>query len=354
MVDAFSYHCSKHITAPDEEKMDKNIKGLELEIDDYDAADYLEDLIYDDIVTSPENEGNTDERIAIEYDGSVDWELIFRADTIRPLLDGIKKLNQYGLHEENICNSAGTSCHIHYNRQYLNNREIDRVAMQQAVEFNGMLMYLFSGRSEQTLREWCRTSLACSIEDDLLTKAKLIDRINDISYNRYNIINFGGRNTDELRIFSNKCNFDYKTIRFYLEYSDMIVELADMMKEKSYEEHLDECVEFVDTFMTSRPRRKIFYDRYNIDSILLSSEELAQIRIIKLWNKINSRIENFEQRIENQSNYDNSLSFIRLVRDLNSQMYGEEPINIVFNPTRADYESLTEDIREQYRRRYDL
>lgn len=352
-MDCFSYHCSKHITKPEEKKLGKNIKGLELEIDDRDAFDALDNLIYDDIVTSPENEGSTDNRIAIEYDGSVDWELVFRADTIKPLMENIKVLNQYGLNPENISNSSGTSCHIHYNRRYLEEKkEVYRLDLQKSSEFNSFPMYLFSGRTEDTMGEWCRSTLATDITDDLLTKARLIDRIQDISYNRYNIMNYNGDRTNELRIFSNRCNFDYKTIRFYLEYSDMLVDLAKLMRGKSYEEHIDECVEFIDEFMLSRPRRKVFYDKFNLDTILLKKDDLANIRIVKLWDKVDSRVRTFENRIERQNNYNNSLSFIRMVRDINQTI--DEPLSIVFNPQRPNYDDLSNEVREQVRRMYDL
>lgn len=352
-MDCFSYHCSKHITRPEEKKLTKNIKGLELEIDDRDAFDFLDDLIYDDIITSPKNEGNTNNEIAIEYDGSVDWELVFRADTIRPLMKNVRILNEYGLNPENIANSSGTSCHIHYNRRYLEEKkEVFRLDLQKAVEFNSFPMYLFSGRTENTMGEWCRSTLATDISDDLLTKSKLIDRINNISYNRYNIVNYNGERTNELRIFSNHCSFDYKTIKFYLEYSDMVVDLAKLMKGKSYEQHIDECVEFIDDFMLSRPRRKIFYDKYNLNTILLKQQDLEHIRIIKLWDKVDKRINNFENRIESQNNYNNSLSFIRMVRDINNTI--DEPLSIVFNPQRPNYNDLSGEVREQVRRMYDL
>ena len=354
MVDAFSYHCSKHIVNPTK-KLDKNIKGLELEINDYDAGEYLEDLIDDRIIVCPYNEDEIPEEernIAIEYDGSVDWELIFKADTINPLMKRIKELNEYGLNPSNVNNGSGTSAHIHLNRRFLDNLGVTRMDMTKAVEFNGQLMYLFSGRNRDSLEEWCRSRLHCNIDEDLLTKANAIDRIREVSYNRYNMLNLSGDKTDELRIFSNRCSFDYKTLRFYLEYTDMLIDLAQLMHGKSYVDNFDECVTFIDDYMLSKPRRKVFYDKYNINSILLQKEDLEHVRVIRMWESIDDRIKRFEGLLENHSRDENTLSLLRLVRDVNRM--SNQHIDFSFNPMTVVHQDAAQEIREDFIRRYNL
>ena len=53
--------------------------------------------------------------------------------------------------------------------------------------------------------------------------------------------------------------------------------------------------------MLSKPRRKIFYNKFNLDTILLKKDDLAHIRIIKLWDKVDSRVQTFENRIKRQT-----------------------------------------------------
>ena len=352
MYDCYSYHCSKHIVRPDDAKLDKNIKGLELEISDYDCEDNLENLIYDGYITCPENEDEiADEHrnIAIEYDGSVAWELIFKADTIRPLMSRVKDINQE-LNPKTVVNSRGTSAHIHLNRQYLYNQGINTLDMLKAGEWTGFPAYLISGRNREKMENWCRSTLPCNIDENLLTKSKLVDRLNDISYNRYNMMNFNNSNTIEYRLFSNYCNFDYKTIKMYMEYTDMISKLAELMHNKSYQDEFETAVEFVDEFMTKYPRRRKFYEKYNMDSIFVTREELLHIQQVELFERVEDRIKRFERMRENQTYDNNVLSFIRAVRDVNQELFEFEPLDINVNPSNMDFESLTEELRENSRR----
>lgn len=350
--DCFSYHCSKHIVRPDDKKLDKNIKGLELEISDWRCGVNLENLIYDGYIVCPENEDEIDikeQNIAVEYDSSVEWELIFKADTIRPLMSRIKDINME-LNPETVNNHRGTSAHIHMNRQYLENEDIYAMDMLKAGEWSSFQAFLISGRDPEKMQSWCRSILPCEIDANLLEKSKLVDRLNDISYNRYNLMNFNNSATIEYRLFSNYCNFDYKTIKMYIEYTDMLAELAKTMQGQSYTSEFETAVNVVDDFMTKYPRRRKFYEKYNMDSIFVTKEELLHIQQVKLFEQIEDRIKRFENMRENQTYENNVLSFIRAVRDVNQTLYDYDNINIRFRPSNADFESLTEELRQNSRR----
>lgn len=315
----FGYHESKHISRPETKDLGKNIKGLELEISDYSAETYLDTLVSNGTVIDEENEGYwKDEYIAVERDGSVEWELVFQATSNRNLLRNLKQVNKE-LNPSTVNNHQGTSAHIHLNKNYFQKLGVHNIDLQKIGEFLAYPLYLFSGRNKNYMYEWARTQLACNLEDDLLTRARLVDRINQVSYNRYNIFNFNPDNTAELRIFSNYCDFDYKTIRLFLEIADLLIKGAEFMKGKSYEENIDEIIEFVDDYMTKYPRRNFAYEKYNMDSIFLSKSELEHISLMKRWESINERIKTFESRSEHLSHDENVLSFIRMIRDINQR-----------------------------------
>lgn len=350
----FDYHCGKEFTAPLREKRSRNIKGIELEISDYGAEEYLSTLVDEYIIYDAEtayevNETNVD--AVVENDGSVAWEVILRADTMKPIFQKIKKINTE-LNPNTVNNESGTSAHIHLNREYCHNQGIHSIDIQKAAEWLAYPMFLFSGRTREKMNNWARSILPCELEDDLLTRATLVDRM-ECSYNRYNIMNLNNSKTYELRIFSNKCNFDYKTLRFYWEFSDMLMDLASNMVGKSYKEHLDECIEFVDDFMLSKPRRRKFYNKYGMDSIFLDSEQLNHIALLKQFDRIDARIKQFERIINGDHHREEiAMSYLRMTRDINSQ----EGMNVgmSFNPARCDFEELAEIARQITRNNLDL
>ena len=356
--EAFGYHCAKHVTSPLDSKLNKNIKGLELEINNMNDVVYdsLDELCDDYHIVTYDNEDEIDyksQNIAIEEDGSVDYELVFRADTIKYLMERIKLLNEYGLNPDNVENTAGTSAHIHYNRAYLNNKGIYAMSMQKAAEFCGYPAFLISGRTKNRMNNWARTILPLEIEADLLSKAQAIDRLDSVSYNRYNIMNFNPSNTYELRIFSNKCGFDYANIKLYLEFSDIIADIAEEMGENiSYEENIETPTDIVDSFFKSKPRRRKWFDKYNMDSIFLSKKELEHVQLIKKFEAVDDRIKRFESLMENHTYDANVLSFIRMIRDIQTQQGIE--VDIRFNPSRMDFESLNQEVRDNIRRNFDL
>lgn len=344
----FGYHESKHITQPKRGDRNKNIKGLELEISDYDADVYLERLVNDGIVIDEENDGCwNQEYIAVERDGSVEWELVFQATNNKNLLKNLKDVNKE-LNPKTVSNHQGTSAHIHLNRNYFTPLGINLLDLQKIGEFLAYPLYLFSGRNKRYMNEWARTQLPCELESDLLTRAKHIDRMSDVSYNRYNIFNFNPSATAELRIFSNYCNFDYKTIRLFLEIADLLMEGAEFMIGKSYEDNIDEIIEFVDDYMKKYPRRNFVYEKYDMDSILLTGEQLRHIATVKQWESINERINSFENLCENRPHEENVLSFIRMVRDINHTH--DMDIDWRINPIRMDPESESQAIRDAVRR----
>lgn len=351
---AFDYHCGKEFTAPLTEKRSKNIKGIELEISDYGAEENVDALVDDYVIYDAETAYEVDERnvdAVVENDGSVAWEIILRADTMKPIFRKIKEINTE-LNPNTVNNESGTSAHIHLNREYCHNKGIHSLDIQKASEWLAYPMFLFSGRTRERMQNWARSILPCELEDDLLTRAKLVDRM-DCSYNRYNLLNLNNSKTYELRIFSNKCNFDYRTLKFYWEFSDMLIDLSANMVGKSYENNLNECISFVDDFMLSKPRRRKFYNKYDMDSIFLDADQLNHIAILKQFDRIDARIKQFERILNGEHRREEiAMSYLRMTRDINSQ----EGMNVgmSFNPARCDFEELAEFARRITRNNLNL
>lgn len=273
----YGYHSSKHVTKP--RKTNKNIKGLELEISDYDSGWLLDELIEEGVLTAPYNErsNKSSPTIAIENDGSVFKELIFKASCNRTLLKGVKiledKLNA------DICNGHGTSCHIHLNNAYLREKDLRAIDITRATEFLAPILYKISGRDRSAMSEWTKSALKDYISIDnsnLYERAKYIEDVD--AYNgRYYIVNPCDKTT-EIRIFSNYYGFNYNYIKMYLECADFIIELAEFMKNKNYYYDYQECFEKTKEFFSKRKYKQIF-DRQDLGIFFLSNKE-RQLRIL--------------------------------------------------------------------------
>ena len=180
----YAWHESKNrgITKP--KNTEYNIKGMELEISDWNAGDVTDYLIDEEILTVPGNEDVKKEHtIVVESDGSVDHELIIKACGNKKLLEAVKLLESY--YNGECDNEHGTSCHIHINRRYLRKRGVTETAFFKAVEFMYPILYRVSGRNFNST-EWCRSHILNDKyygrheeEVDLLKLAKKVDCIND-------------------------------------------------------------------------------------------------------------------------------------------------------------------------------
>jgi hypothetical protein len=311
--------------SPCDELLDENIKGIELEIrSDSDYYDILNDLVYDDILICEDNYENRSHRgnMFLETDGSVDYEIKLQADTNKENLKMIKTLNDYGLNPYNIENLSGTSCHIHLNRQYLNNREINQLDIKQAGEFLSEILFEISGRSFNDYSEWARSCLRSNLHDDMLMKAKEIDNRDISSSARYQIVNCNPYNTIELRIFSNYYNFNYDIIKLYMDISDHIIDIAEMMKDKKYVDNIDEIVEWTKDWFTKNSTRRNMYNDKCLESILLTTDKINDKNKIKIQHLLNSfKTASFDDKIQKE------MEFFRLLRTLDNNY------NIKYNST---------------------
>ena len=339
MYRTYEYHSSGHVTTP--KRSCGNIKGLELEISDEDSGYLLDELIDDNILTVPHNEGDKkDYTIAIENDGSVYKELVFKASCNRTLLKGVKKLEEKL--NGNIYNGHGTSCHIHMNKKYIESLGLTKTDIVKASEFLAPILYDISGRDEPSLH-WCKSRIRNRIsinDDDLFKRAKIIDEINfeEIErYERYRIINLCPRNTIELRIFSNYYCFDYNYIKLYIETCDYLITLAEYMKGKKYVEEYDKIIEMTKNFFTRRNTKwvSIKHD-LELYFLPLNQKELKQMKI--QLNHFKEQMTNIKNRITNEeNNYENMKILLRGLRNYNGR-YGLPKIK--FNLRNFDIDEI--------------
>ena len=230
----YGYHCSEHIIKP--RKTTANIKGVELEISDFDCGEILDDMIERNLLTVPSNESEEKEyTIAVENDGSVYKELIIKACCNDSLFKHFRMLEKE-LHGE-IDNGSGTSCHVHINNDFLQEEGIKQEDVVKATEFLAPLLYTISERDSSAYYDWCHSRIDFNTSEPTLFER--VERIDDIRIDnycdRYNIVN-PKRKTTEIRIFSNRCGFEYKTLKLYIEMIDFIIEIAKDMKDKLYGE----------------------------------------------------------------------------------------------------------------------
>lgn len=346
----YCYHGSKHVTAP--RSTTGNIKGLELEISDYDCGDILDEMIEEDILTVPCNENIKKEvTIAVEDDGSVYKELIFKASCNQTLLKGVKKLEEYL--NGNVDNGHGTSCHIHLNNKYLETLNLTGRDITKSAEFLAPLLYKISGRTKNSLSDWCQSVLSNEIDidnDNLYDRCQLIDHCITNYNGRYSLVNVCDKTT-ELRIFSNYYNFNYNYIKTYIECCDFIIELATYMKEKNYIDEYNNIINMTKHFFQKRKYKEI-YERHELDAFFMSLKEKQLNSLKKQLSYINDKINELKQMMGYQNEEmqrNNAIRVLRFLRNYKAN-YNNIP-NFDYNvlePNLNEIENiLTENIRNQ-------
>ena len=324
----YGYHCSSHVTKP--RRTDGNIKGLELEISDFDSGYLLDELIEENILTVPYNEDEPKKfTIAVENDGSVYKELIFKASCNRTLLEGVKVLSNKL--NGRIDNGRGTSCHIHLNNRYLNNINVSRLDITKSAEFLAPILFKISGRSFSTMEDWCDSTIKYDVEIndmDLHKRCKAVDDIDCLDTARYRIVNVNPMNTTELRIFSNYYEFNYDYIKMYLESCDFIIELAKYMKDKSYENEYDNIIKMTKDFFNKRKYKKI-WNKHHLEMFFKSRKERRLMELEKKKEYILNTFDNFSS-INFSSDLNRQMEFLRVLRNISSRF---SLPNIRFNLT---------------------
>lgn len=232
---AYDYHNADTNPVNNE---DLNIFGVELEIDNRTdrRAEIIDNAIENNIITAPTNEGFTRNWKVIEDDGSVWKEIILNADTFENLLKRIECLNRYGITPANFENSAGTSCHIHINRQYLEELNISETNIFKMVEFFAPVIFRISGRTLNQFLRWASPrSKFKTLAIDWKARGEHIGHLHR-SGERYQLLNLNRFSTVEMRGFSNRCSFDYNTLKFYFEFIEFLISEAVYMKGRYYKE----------------------------------------------------------------------------------------------------------------------
>ncbi|MBQ2654103.1 MAG: hypothetical protein IJF83_11145 [Methanobrevibacter sp.] len=232
--EAYSYHSGN--TRPANEE-DLNIFGLELEADNYseERAAIFDNCIENDIITVPFNEHRTENLKIIQNDSSVWKEIIFRADTIENLLKRVTCLNNYGVNPSNFNNTSGTSAHIHINRNYLYDLNITSTNITKMFEFYAPVIFAISGRDRRNFERWASPTSQMSYNFiNWEQRGRDIGNMSIYDDDRYYLVNLTRSSTIEMRGFSNKCSFDYETIKFYLEFVQFCIDEAVYMKNKLY------------------------------------------------------------------------------------------------------------------------
>ena len=354
----FSYHSSQanRILKPVDSKLDKNIKGIELEVDNVnrDGKDRLNEAIEDGVIISYDtfHMRKHDYNAVICSDGSVYAEVILQANQERNLLKKIKQLNDYGLNVNYFNNSKGTSCHIHNNMQYIENMGGNLLEMQRATEFLIPLIYKISGRDKDSY-SWCHSLFDSrdrfAPDMNLLETARNADRLegyNDWSHD----IACNGQHSDtvEIRLFSNYYNFDYDMIKTYIEFTDHIIDIACHMKNKSYVDEYDVLIEWITDFCNGTRRRKKSLQQFHLNDLLVNREDVAIIELNNRWNNLYRIMENLERSTEPMNLQVRNV--LRLVRDCNAQC----DIQLQFNAPLYTYKVDLDSIRTEMNRQYNI
>jgi hypothetical protein len=358
LITPFPYHCTPNvIVKPFDEDKFENIKGLELEIsdEDYIVEQLLAELAGDNIIATPNNWDNPNielPNIALEEDGSVKYELIFKAQTNEKLLAELEKIKTL---EEIVQNTTGTSAHIHINRAYIEDElGLTETDIIKAAEFLSHPLFLISGRTKETALEWARSTLPCPIEANLAEKAKYVDRLNKISYAKYSFLNCGKEDTIELRIFSNKCNFNKYVINMYLETVDFIIELAKYMENRSYTKELQNIIPLIRNHFEKFGETLNFFDTKElIMDEFKEPKTLLKTAIKNEWITIDNEISRVMHYARTTlRTYETIRKFISMIKTLNKEYECNYDFNI--NPETTDIQKLAGEIRRDIRKTYEI
>lgn len=274
--EVYSYHQAP--TAPTGD-IDNKIFGLELEINDDSqiVRNLLDSAIETNYLTSPENEHETRGLKTIERDGSVYREIVFPADEIPYLLKRVKNLNNIGIEPNNINNTGGTSAHIHFNRRYLEMNGITETNLFKMLEYLEPVIFAISGRDYSNFQHWSPSALGHETNNiNWEARAQRLRSISPNHHDRYNMVNCTNSKTIELRAFSNYCSFDYQTIKLYLEFCDLIIELCDYMIGRYYRHNWEKILKRVkDFFLTNHLWA---WDKFKLANVFRLDRHIATLK----------------------------------------------------------------------------
>lgn len=315
----FGYSSYDGLLDPVSSKLDKNLKGLELEVDNISTWHYdygtdiddddeiyfaFEDLIGDGTLLTRNtiDKAKRDYNAVVSYDSTVNYEIGLQANQERNIMKKVQKIgNGIG---DLLDNSTETSCHIHCNLEYIENQGSNLLEMQRATEFLVGLLYRISGRDTRGYG-WCKSRYDnyygghSSLNKTMLEMAKYSDRMDYGDYDTHELACNGQHdNTVELRIFSNRFNFDYDMIKTYIEFTDFIIDLSTYMYDKSYVDEFDSLYDWTVDFCNGTRRRRNSLKPFHLDTYLVSRADMRLVEFNNEWNKIFEEFENMKDYLQ--------------------------------------------------------
>ena len=356
----FDYHdcdCDDILT-PHHTKLDKNIKGVELEIDhlwssNIDREYILECAIDDGVLISEDTLHMADEdyNAVISEDGSVDCEIGLQANHERHILNKIDELNSYGINSTNFNNSAGTSCHIHNNLQFIENNGGNMLEMQRVAEFLLPILFRISGRTPSSYG-WARSRFEkhgeCEIPmKHLLETARNADKVTSIDRTHSRVCNAEHSNTAEVRIFSNSFNFDRNMIKTYIEFTDHMIDMACYMNGKSYVNEYDSLIDWTSDFISGTRRRENSLEIFNLNELLIPKQDIALVDFNNRWRDVYLRLEALENNTGNTME-DQVMNVLRFVRHCDINCNTQLRFGVPTYTYKVDLESIRNEVNRQY------
>ena len=281
----------KEMSKPQKSKKDKNIFGVELEVNDRNSWRSLTETIENNIACIPYNLDEYKRKYThaiVKPDCTAQYEIILQAERPRNLLLKLKQINQF-LSPDTVHNSTAgqngcrndCSAHIHINNRYVDDKGIGYNELVKVTELLAPYLYLISGRdyNQYNSRKWAKSILDdydyCDIYTFPKIRAKHLDNLDsegvltyDYHNDRYYIMNTPTyHKTSELRFFTNKCSFDYNRIKLFIEIAEFLVKTADEYACMSYEEYYEEIICDFAAFLSKYRRRREEMKKVHLDFI---------------------------------------------------------------------------------------
>lgn len=332
----------RQMPLPQENKRDKNIFGVELEVNDRESWGAFTEAVDNNVICIPHNLDEYKRKYThaiVKPDCTAEYEVILQAERPRNLLLKLKQMNEF-LSPETVHNlTAGEhnyrndcSAHIHFNNRYINKIGVRYSELVRVTELLAPYLYLLSGRDYNQIgsKQWARSYLDdhghCDVYAHPKIRAEYLDDISDerLTYDwhgeRYYIMNTPtSHGTSELRFFTNKCSFDYNRIKIFIEISEFLIDTASNYQGIPYTECYEEIVCDFAAFLSKYKRRREEMKKAQLDFIYHGVEGYNKFLV--------------KHRLTNISSINNNISLGRLIRNMreierNSDITYDQPINL--------------------------
>lgn len=290
------FGCSpSYMNEPEANKRDKRIFGLELEANDRNSWSNFSRVVDDNIICIPHNRDAYNRKYThalAKPDCTAEYEIVMQAERPRNILLKLKQINKYLNPETTHNHSAGEeyrndcSAHIHINNRYLHSKGISVGTMIGISEILAPYLYVMSGRVHSVTNsiKWAHSLLEYKNKCDIFTHPSIRARILDDIVNEEDLVDYASyryyimnaptsHGTSELRIFTNKCSFDYNRIKLFIETADFLIDLADNYEGMTYTESYEDIVDDFTNFLSRYKRRRNEVKKLNLDFIFGGTEE---------------------------------------------------------------------------------